>query len=129
MKIERFEDLECWKEARKLVKMIYRAIKNSKAFQKDYRLTNQSTGSGISVMNNIAEGWTSQSNPELMRFLKYSRRSCAEVQNCFYIALDLNYVTQKTFKEIYSQALKVIQIVDGLLRYLRSQRTKRSKRS
>jgi len=129
MKLTRFEDLDCWQEARKLTNMVYEAIRASKPFQTDYRLRDQSTGSAISIMNNIAEGWASQSNPEFIRFLTYSRRSCAEAQNCFYIALDQKYVTQGTFQKNYDQALKVTQIIDGLLRYLRSQRSERSKPS
>ena len=129
MKLTRFEELECWQEARKLTNMVYETIRTSKPFQADYRLRDQSTGAAISVMNNIAEGWASQSNPEFIKFLTYSRRSCAEAQNCFYIALDQKYITQGTFQKNYDQALRVIKIIDGLLRYLRSQRYERSKRS
>ena len=125
--INRFEDLECWIEARKLVKMVYRAINENKEFQTDYRLSGQLTGAAISVMNNIAEGWASQSNNEFIRFLTYSRRSCAESQNCLYVALDQQYITQETFTRIYDQGLKTVKIIDGLLRYLRSQRIKRTK--
>jgi four helix bundle protein len=50
MTIKRFEDLACWQEARKLVKMIYAAIKNSPEFQKDFKLVGQYTAAGISVM-------------------------------------------------------------------------------
>jgi four helix bundle protein len=127
--IKRFEDLECWKEARKLVNMVYKAVNENKNFQKDYRLSGQITGAAISVMNNIVEGWASQSNNEFIRFLTYSRRSSAETQNCLYIALDQQYISEITFKEIYDQGLKTIKIIDGLLRYLRSQRPKRPKRS
>lgn len=127
--IERFEDLECWQEARKLVNMVYEAINDSKDFQKDYRLNGQITCASISVMNNIAEGWASQSNNEFIRFLSYSRRSCAETQSCLYIALDQQYITENTFRKIYDQAMKTLKIIDGLLRYLRSQRSKRSKRT
>ena len=122
--IKRFEDLECWQEARKLVNMVYRVINNNENFQKDYRLSGQIAGAAISVMNNIAEGWASQSNNEFIRFLTYSRRSCAETQNCLYIALDQQYITKNTFKEVYGQGLKTIKIIDGLLRYLRSKRSK-----
>ena len=80
-------------------------------------------------MNNISEGWASQSNAEFIKFLKYSRRSCAEVQSCFYVAIDQEYITEIILNEIFNQATKVIMIIDGLLRYLRSQRSKRSKRS
>ncbi|MBU4484307.1 four helix bundle protein [bacterium] len=126
--IKRFEDLECWQEARKLVNMVYKAINENKDFQKDYRLTGQITGAAISVMNNSTEGWASQSNNEFIRFLTYSRRSCAETQNCLYVAQDQQYITEDTFTEIYDQGLKTIKIIDGLLRYLRSQRPRRSQR-
>ena len=129
MKIQRFEDLECWQQARKLVNMIYETIKLSTPFQKDFRLVNQITGAAISVMNNIVEGWAAQSNAEFIRFLTYSKRSCAETQNYAYVALDQEYITEDKFNEIYNQALKEIKIIDGLLRYLRSQRPKRSKHS
>ena len=52
MKIDRFEDLECWKEARKLVNMVYAAVNANPAFQKDFRLNGQITGAAVSVMNN-----------------------------------------------------------------------------
>jgi four helix bundle protein len=129
MKINRFEDLDCWQEARKFTNMVYEAIRGSKAFQTDYRLRDQITGAAISVMNNIAEGWASQSNPEFIKFLTYSRRSCAETQNCFYVALDQKYISESRFQENYDQALKVTKIIDGLLRYLRSQRSERYERS
>jgi four helix bundle protein len=75
-------------------------------------------------MNNIAEGWASQSNAEFIRFLTYSRRSCAETQNCAYAALDQTFISQEVFADIYNQAHKTLQIIDGFLRYLRSHRAR-----
>jgi four helix bundle protein len=121
MKITKFEDLECWKEVRKLMNMVYSITKNED-FAKDYRLKDQIIGAGISVMNNIAEGFDSQSNVEFIRFLRYSRRSTSEVQNCSYIALDQEYITQQMLDSIYDKSNKVRQIIDGLIRYLRSKR-------
>jgi four helix bundle protein len=127
MKINRFEDLECWQEARKLVNMVYRTIKSSRSFQSDHRLKDQSTGAAISIMNNISEGWASQSNAEFIRFLTYSRRSCAEVQNCLYVAMDQEYITENILEQTHDQTTKVIMILDGLLRYLRAQKSQRQK--
>jgi len=53
MKITRFEDLECWREAKKLVNMVYEAINFSPAFQRDRRLKDQCTGAAISAMGAI----------------------------------------------------------------------------
>lgn len=119
MKITRFEELECWQLAREFVKYIYKLTKK-REFARDFRLVGQITDAGVSIMNNIAEGWASQSNAEFIRFLKYSRRSCAECQNCFYVALDQKYINENKFNHGYELAVRVIQVIDGLLRYLRS---------
>jgi len=52
VKITRFEDIEAWQEARKLVKMVYEAINRNQYFQKDFRLANQIQGAAVSVMAN-----------------------------------------------------------------------------
>ena len=52
MKITRFEDIEAWQEARKLVKMAYDAINKSDVFIKDFRLVNQIQGADVSAMAN-----------------------------------------------------------------------------
>ena len=36
-KIEKFEDIKAWKEARELVRIVYNAIENNKRFEKDFR--------------------------------------------------------------------------------------------
>ena len=51
--IKRFEDLECWQEARKLVKIVYSLTKKNE-FKKDYELVRQVRKSAISSMGNIA---------------------------------------------------------------------------
>ena len=58
MKITRFEDIEVWQEARKLVNLVYDAINANESFQKDFRLVNQLQGAAVSSMANIAEGFT-----------------------------------------------------------------------
>lgn len=88
MKINRFEELDCWKEARMLVGMIYKTVSHSIGFKKDLRLTNQVTAAGISVMSNIAEGFSRQASKEFIRFLFISKSSAAEVQSILYAALD-----------------------------------------
>ena len=54
--IEKFEDLEIWKEARLLSKEIIHLSKNTD-LKTDYRLKDQIKGSSGSVMDNIAEGF------------------------------------------------------------------------
>ena len=120
MKIKRFEDLQCWQEARKLVAMVYGAIRNNPSFQNDYRLKDQSIGAAISVMGNIPEGFVRRSNREFIQFLFISVSSAAELQSHMYAALDQHYVTKDIFDGIYQQADKTSKMISGLITYLRN---------
>jgi four helix bundle protein len=119
MKLTRFEDLDCWKEARKLVNMVYEAIRESKPFQNDYRLKDQSIGAAISVMGAIPEGFARRSNREFIQYLFISLSSAAELQSHFYVVLDQKYVTQEIFDRIYQRAEKIGRMDSNLITYLR----------
>jgi len=118
MKVERFEDLECWKEARELVNIVYRAINLSEKFKKDYRLRDQITDAAVSSMSNIAEGFSRHTNRELVQYLFVSKSSATEVQSESYVALDQKYITQETFENIYNQAERVSKLDSGFITYL-----------
>ena len=81
MRINRFEDLECWQEARKHVNVVYTAMRSNEQFQHDYRLRDQSTGAAVSVMGNISEGFVRRSNKEFIQFLFIAVSSAAELQS------------------------------------------------
>jgi len=118
MKIEKFEDLECWKEARKLVNIVYKAINLSEKFKKDYRLRDQITDAAVSSMSNIAEGFSRHTNREFVQYLFISKSSATEVQSESYVALDQKYITQETFDNIYNQAEKISKLDSGFITYL-----------
>ena len=120
MKLTRFEDLDCWKESRILVNMVYGAIRSNQSFQNDYRLKDQSIGAAISVMGNIPEGFVRRSNREFIQFLFISVSSAAELQSHMYAALDQHYVTRDIFDGIYQQADKTSKMISGLITYLRN---------
>jgi len=118
MKIEKFEDLECWKEARILVNMVYGAIHSNGRFERDYGLRGQVTDAAVSSMSNIAEGFSRHSNKEFAQFLFISKGSVSEVQSILYVALDQTYINRDSFNGIYSQAEKVSKLTSGLISYL-----------
>jgi four helix bundle protein len=124
MKINRFEDIQAWQEARILADMIYKMIKENINFDRDLRFKGQITAAGVSVMANIAEGFDSQSNIEFIKFLIYSRRSCSEVQSHLYVALDQKYIKKEIFDKLYKQAVKVKELIGGFIRYLRNSKRK-----
>ena len=124
MKLNRFEEIDAWKEARKFVSFVYEAINQNKRFKTDFRLANQLQGAAISVMSNIAEGFSRRSTKEFIQFLFVSKSSAAEVQSQLYVALDQNYITQETFTKIYTQAELISKLNSGFIKYLKSTLTK-----
>ncbi len=121
MKITRFEDIEAWQEARKLVRMVYEVIRKDPAFRKDFRLVGQVQDASVSSMSNIAEGFSRKGNKEFVQFLFISKSSAAEVQSHFYVATDQGYVSQEDFRMVYEQAEIVSKLDSGLIKYLSSQ--------
>jgi four helix bundle protein len=116
--LKRFEDLECWKDARVFVKMIYDFTEKGN-FQKDYELKAQIKRSAISVMANIAEGFHRNSNKDFMRFLDYSRASLAENLSHLYIALDQNYIDEIDLLNVKKQAEIVWKKINKFITYLK----------
>ncbi len=122
MKISRFEDLECWREARVLVQQVYNVTRD-REFSRDFRLVGQIQAASISVMANIAEGFVRKSDKEFVQFLFIAMSSAAEVQSHLYVALDLEYLSEEQFRTIYSQADKTARIISALIKYLRASHT------
>jgi len=118
MKIEKFEGIKAWQEARELTKMIY-AISDKGKFAKDFRLKDQIRSAAASIMANIAEGFDSQSDVEFVKFLIYSRRSASEVQSHLYVALDQEYLPKEQFEKLSEDIVKVKNLIYGFIRYLR----------
>ncbi len=91
-KIESFEDLWIWQEARQLVMDIYADFGKDTPAGRDYGFRAQIQTAGISIMNNIAEGFERTTDAEKARFLDIAKGSCGEVRSMYYIADDVEYV-------------------------------------
>jgi four helix bundle protein len=121
MKIERFEDIQAWQEARKLTNKIYE-LTNKLPFKRDFKLCGQIREASVSIMANIAEGFDRQSKKEFIRFLDYSSASASEVQSHLYVALDQKYISEQEFKETYNQAKKTKSLINGFIAYLKGRK-------
>jgi four helix bundle protein len=78
VRIERFEDIKAWQEARVLVKMVYAVVDSDRPFGRDYRFREQIQGAAVSIMSNIAEGFSRRSTKEFVQFLFIAKGSTAE---------------------------------------------------
>jgi len=116
--IRRFEELDCWQEARTFVRLIYEMTRNAR-FRKDFELVAQVKRSAISSMANIAEGFHRSSKKDFMRFLDYSRASIAETLSHLYVALDQDYIDEAEMGKAKQQGDFVWKKVNNFISYLR----------
>ena len=118
-KIKSFTDLNTWKEAHKLVLMIY---KITKEFPKEelFGLVMQLRRAIVSVTSNIAEGFSRNSYKEKLQFYSMALGSATEVQNQILIARDINYMSDEKFNEINNQVIIVNKLLNGLIKKTKS---------
>lgn len=123
MKIERFEDLEIWQEARELSKYVFE-ITSREPICNDFRFRDQMRASSGSVVDNIAEGFERGSNKEFIQFLYIAKGSCGEVRSQSYRALDYRYIDQKVLDDLLQRALNLSKHISGFITYLRASNLK-----
>lgn len=114
-RVESFEDLRIWKDARALVTHIYSDLKANR----DYGFCDQVQRAGVSVMNNIAEGFERHSDTEFARFLNIAKGSAGEVRSMYYAAEDLSYVTAHVANERREFVKGISKGIGSLEGYLR----------
>lgn len=113
----RFEDIQAWQKARILTKRIYEITKEGD-FAKDFDLRSQIRRSSISIMANIAEGQGRRSDKEFANFLNISLGSVAETKSHTYVALDLKYLNQTDFDELYEKLDEIGRMTLALCNHL-----------
>ena len=125
MKISRFEDLEVWQQARELTRWVYKLTANGR-FSRDYGLKDQMRRASVSIMANIAEGFSRRGDKEFTQFLFVAKSSAAELQSHAYVALDQGYITETDFKGLYESLDHISRMLSNFIkRLLRNPRDRR----
>lgn len=114
-KIEKFEDIVAWQNARILTQDVYALFR----LNKDFGFKDQIQRAAVSVMSNIAEGYERQSNKEFAQFLYIAKGSCAEIRSLLCIGRDLKYITEEQFIKLNSTSLVISKLISGFITYIR----------
>lgn len=115
--IKRFEDLEIWKEARRLSKIIHE-ISIETGLKTDFKFKEQIKSSSGSVMDNIAEGFERDGNIEFRQFLSIAKCSAGETRSQLYRAFDYNYINQSLLDELKNDYEKLSGKINNFISYL-----------
>lgn len=116
-KVYSFENLDVWKESRKLAVKIYKLTQDFPSEEK-YGLVSQMRRAGISISSNIAEGSSRNSLKDQARFSEIAFGSLLELLNQSILRFDLNLIVET---ELIDIRLSIDQIGLKLDRLKKSQ--------
>jgi four helix bundle protein len=114
--IQKFEDLECWQQARKETKLIYAYLRECR----DFSFRDQIQRASVSVMNNIAEGFARTTAKDRIQFFMIATSSLSEVRSMIYLWQDIGYFSKEQSEILFEQNLHTSQVTYGFLKYLNS---------
>lgn len=100
------------------------AISADGPLSKDFGTKDQLRRASLSIMNNIAEGFSRTSTKEFIRFLSISESSAAEVKSMIYVLLDLKYIDSKKSIELHEEIDDVRQQIRSFIKYLNTYKKK-----
>ena len=118
-----FVELRVWQDARLLVNDIYKMISTCKG----YAFKDQIQRAAVSIMNNIAEGSESGSDPLFVRYLKIAKASCGEVRSMLFLCEDLQYCSADTAISLKNRAIIISSSIQKLIEYLNKSNNHESK--
>jgi four helix bundle protein len=109
----KFDNLKVWNKALDLTIEI-KEIASFFPKHELYNLSSQIRRASDSVVLNIAEGCTTQSDKEFNRFLGYSLRSAIEVVSCLFIAKRKVYIDSERFTKYYNNYEDLCKMINAL---------------
>jgi len=114
---ESFEEFDVYMKRIQLAKLVFKLLEN-KTFEREYGFKDQIKRAVISITNNIAEGSEYNNNKQLIRYLKISKGSCAEVRSMLIISRELGFCSQIEIEESYKTSIEISQNLSNFIKYL-----------
>jgi four helix bundle protein len=88
-----------WQEAHQLVLFVYKSVLKELPATEKYELASQLKRAVYSIPMNIAEGTGRNTDKDFLHFLDIALGSVHEVEYCFFLILELNYIKETTYEE------------------------------
>jgi four helix bundle protein len=89
-----YTNLDVWKEARTLVKMVYDAVSQYPR-EELFGLQSQIKRSAVSIPSNVAEGCGKNHRKDSLQFFYVARGSAYELETQLYLSFDLNFLSEE----------------------------------
>lgn len=118
MKVQRIEDLRCWRASRVLVKEVFMACEEGKLV-KDFDMKSQLRRAAVATMNNITEGFGRFNRKDSIKFYNISQGSAIEVLSMCYVLSDLDYLSIDRIAAIRQKAEETKNLTLAFIRSIR----------
>jgi four helix bundle protein len=118
-KVATFEEIIAWQKARVFNKHLYLKT-NAEKFKKDVDLVRQIRRASVSISSNIAEGFERHTDKEFIQYLHFAKASAGEVRSQLYLAIDLEYISQDIFDNLYNEIMEISRLISGFIKYLQN---------
>ena len=115
-----YKKYDIWTKSHELVLMIYKDVVPSFPKSEQYDLLRQMKRAAYSIPFNIVEGCGRSSDKDFVHFLDMSLGSTHELEYCFLLAKDLNFLNEELYQILYE---KVNEIKAKLINLIKSIRT------
>ena len=110
----KFENLQVWQKALDLSDEVSIITKSCFPKEELFILTSQIKRAADSVVLNIAEGCTGQTDAVFKTFLSYSLRSSVEVVSCLFIAKRRKFINSEEFLKLYNEYEALTKMITSL---------------
>jgi len=114
--IERFEQLEVWQGAHRLVLDVYSTTSGLPSHER-FGLISQMRRAAVSVPANIAEGFKRRGRADKVHFYNIAQASLEELRYYFILCRDLGYKLE--YDSLVQQAERVGRMLTGLIKSVR----------
>jgi len=127
-KIEKFEDLDVWKEAVSIGVRIYN-LTSSGNLAKDFAIKDQLRRAAISISNNIAEGFEYNNNKVFVKFLGYAKGSAGELRSNLFVLRETNVLSTEVCEKLQLKLIAASKNISGFMKYLKEFESKKAKKT
>lgn len=111
----KFMELKVWQRAKDLSVYIYKITRKGDV-AKDFGFKDQIRPAAVSIPSNIAEGDELGSNKQAIRFFFIAKGSSAELLTQSIIALEIEYIDEKSFTHIQTECKAISGMLGRLIK-------------
>jgi four helix bundle protein len=112
-----FEKLDVWEKAIDFADLVYNQTRSFPA-DDHFGLTNQMRLAAVSVSSNITEGTSRMSEADFARFVEIAIGSVFEVISQSFIGRRRGFLSEESFRALYSAADEIGRMLSGLRKSL-----------